>query len=84
MIAELAFEAVARVATATCLVTGRAVLIAASLGKIRTGPFWGGRKAGRFGLVRDPNGHVVVGDVWAILSGAVIWAVVIASAWWLL
>ncbi|MGJ4886816.1 hypothetical protein ACQR1Y_01405 [Bradyrhizobium sp. HKCCYLRH3099] len=80
---ELVFDAIAQVAIAVSLVTGRAVLIVASLGRIRTGPFWGGRKARRFGLSRDATGHLLVGDLWAVLCGAAVWATFILIGWWL-
>jgi hypothetical protein len=50
---------------------------ALSLGGIKPDPFWGRSKSGRFGFSRLPDDTIILGDLWTMLCGIVVWAVVV-------
>jgi len=70
-------DIVAGVAEIVCRLTGRAVLTALSLGRIKSDSFWGPSKSGRFGVARLPDGTIILGDLWTVLCGFVVWAAVV-------
>jgi len=70
-------DIVVGVAEIVCCFTGGAVLTALSLGRIKADPFWGRSKSGRFGFSRLPDGTIILGDLWTMLCGFVVWAAVV-------
>lgn len=69
-------DIVAGVAEIVCCFTGRAVLTALSLGRIKSDSWWGRSKSGRFGFSRLPDGTLILSDFWTTLCGFVVWAAV--------
>jgi hypothetical protein len=65
------------VAEIVCLFTGRTVLTALSLGRIKPERFWGRSQSGRFGFSRMPDGTIIVDDFWTTLCGFAVWAMVV-------